>query len=253
MAAKIIALIQARMGSTRLPGKVALELKGSTVLEQVFNRVSSSKLINEAILVTTLHKSDLPLVCLCANKNIRVFCGSEEDVLDRFYQAAKIIKPDHIVRITADCPLMDPEVIDIVVKKHLDSNSDYTSNVLVESYPDGLDVEVFTYNALEQAWKDADKKSDREHVTLFMRNNADRFKLCSVENNINLSSLRWTLDEPEDYDFIQKLYDFFDKKSLFGMNEVLSVMEKHPSLGKINNKITRNEGLLTSLNKDRRI
>ena len=215
MAEKIVAMIQARMGSTRLPGKVLMSLGNSTVLEHVIKRVTLAKLVNEVVLVTTLNLDDLPLVRLCSELNIRVFSGSENDVLDRFYQAGKLLKPDHIIRITADCPLMDSDVIDLVVQRHLDSGADYTSNVLKETYPDGLDVEVFKYSALEKAWKEAVKTSDREHVTLYFRNHPDFFILYSVENNINLSTHRWTLDEPKDYEFIQQIYNSFPEKKIF--------------------------------------
>jgi len=251
MAQKIIVMIQARMGSTRLPGKVALPLGGTTVLEQVVERVSMAKTVNEVLVITTLSHHDLSLVKLCSGGNIRVFCGSEEDVLDRYYQAAKLIKPEHIIRITADCPLMDFKVIDLVVKKHLESGADYTSNVMHETYPDGLDVEIFTYKTLEKAWKEAVKKSDREHVTLYIRSNPETFKLHSVENPVDLSHLRWTLDEPEDYEFISKVYSSFGSDKFFGMEEVISLLEKDPTLVTVNKDIQRNEGLLKSLKEDK--
>lgn len=250
MAEKIVAMIQARMGSRRLPGKMSLPLGDSTVLEQVLDRVSRSEKLDEVVLVTTIDKSDLPLVRLCSQKNIRVFCGSENDVLDRYYQAAKIIKPDHVVRITGDCPLMDPDVIDCVIKRHLESNADYTSNVLKESYPDGLDVEIFSFAALKKSWEEAELKSDREHVTLYIRNNPESFKLLSVENETDLSSLRWTLDEEADYLFITKIYNLLDKSDSYGMGSVLNIICSNPSLGEINNNITRNEGLMKSLKED---
>jgi len=253
MAKKIIAFIQARMGSTRLPGKVALPLGNSTVLEQVVNRVSRAKMVDETILVTTLSLKDLDLVKLSAVNKIRVFCGSEEDVLDRYYQAAKLVKPDHVIRITADCPLMDSKVIDLVVGKHLESGADYTSNVLKETYPDGLDIEVFKFEALKKAWKESVKTSDREHVTLYIRNNPKIFKLLSVENTFDTSQHRWTLDEPKDYEFIKGVYSHFSHTEYFGMADVLNLLEKNPSLLTINQDITRNEGLIKSLKEDKEI
>jgi len=251
MAKKIVAMIQARMGSTRLPGKVAMPLGNSTVLEQVVKRVSRAKTVNEVILVTTLSFDDLALVRVCADRNIRVFCGSENDVLDRYYQAAKLVNPDHIIRITADCPLMDPSIIDLIVNRHLKSDVDYTSNVLKETYPDGLDVEVFKFHALEKAWKESKKISDREHVTLYIRNNPDLFQLNSVENKNDMSSLRWTLDEPQDYDFLQKVYQAFDGNETFGMDDVMTLLQKKPYLLEINQDIIRNEGLLKSLKEEK--
>jgi len=246
-----LCIIQARTGSTRLPNKVLMNLAGKTVLEHVVSRVQKSHKISEVVVATTISISDLNIVKLCAEKGIRVFCGSEEDVLDRFFQVAKLLKPKNIVRITADCPMMDPEVIDFIITKHSKEDADYTSNTLVESYPDGEDVEVFKFSALAKAWQDANLKSEREHVTPFIKKHGDFFKHSSVVCEKSLSSKRWTLDNSEDYEFISKIFKaLYDKNNYFGMDEILAFLEEHPDLEMINSSITRNEGYQKSLNED---
>ena len=141
----IIAIIQARIGSTRLPRKVLMELEGKTVLERVVERVKYSKLIKDVVVATTILKDDLEIVKLCSNIGISVYCGSEENVLDRYYQTARLFKAEHIVRITSDCPLIDPKIIDEVINLHQRKKSDYTSNTIKKTYPDGQDVEIFTF------------------------------------------------------------------------------------------------------------
>ena len=248
---KYLALIQARSGSTRLPGKVLLMLEGSTVLEHVIERVCAVKTVDEAIVVTTLSFDDLPILRLCAEIGTRVCTGSEFDVLDRFYQCCKIVRPQNIVRITADCPLLDPAVIDKVIGEHDRCGSDYTSNVLVETYPDGEDVEVFTFQSLEKAWKEAQLASEREHVTPYIRNHPELFRLASVENDCDLSRKRWTLDTDKDYVFISNIYSrLFLKKRLFGMIDVLELLEKEPELERVNRNIRRNEGYEQALKQD---
>ncbi len=191
---KIIAIIQARVNSTRLPKKVLLNLEGRTVLEHVIKRVRKSKLISETIVATTINKEDLEIVKLCTKIGVKVFCGSENDVLDRFYQISKLIKPNHIVRITADSPLIDPKIIDLIIEKHLQENADYTSNDLKDSFPDGEELEICTFEALKKAWKNANLSSDREHVITYIVNRPKEFKLTNVENDVDLSKERWTLN-----------------------------------------------------------
>lgn len=248
---KIIAIIQARLGSTRLPGKVLLDLEGRTVLEHVFRRVKSSKLVTDVIVATTINKEDLNIVKLCGNLGINVYCGSEDDVLDRYYQTARLFGADHIVRITSDCPLIDPVLIDEVITLHVREKADYTSNTIKETYPDGEDIEVFTFKALKEAWKKANLSSEREHVTPFMRKNP-AFKLVNHEYNKDLSHKRWTLDNPEDYEFIKSIYkNIYNKNPGFSMMEILEFIDKNPDIEKINQHINRNEGYLKSLKEDK--
>lgn len=251
MEKKIICIIQARFNSVRLPGKIFLDLDGKTVLERVVERAKRSSLIDEIIVASTINKDDLRVVELCRDKGINIFQGSEDDVLDRFYQAAKLINAENIVRITADCPLIDHKIIDMVIKKHLDSSSDYTSNILKETFPDGEDVEIFTFKTLEKAWKEAKLLSEREHVTPFIKKNPGIFKITNVGNNEDLSKYRWTIDEPKDYKLIKMIYEYFSGKKVdFGMLDVLEFIHNHPELEAINADIIRNEGYLNSLQKD---
>lgn len=249
---RIVAIIQARMGSTRLPGKALLKLEGKTVLEHVIERVKKSSLIQEVVVATTIVKEDLKIVSLCSAKGIRVYCGSENDVLDRYYQAARLLETDHIVRITADCPLIDPKIIDRVVQLHLSKKSDYTSNTIRETFPDGEDVEVFTFGALKEAWNNAKLCSEREHVTPYIRNRSDLFKLVNLDCIRNLSQKRWTLDEERDYKFIKLIYkNLYRKNRAFGMEEILKFLKQHPEYENINKEIKRNEGYLKSLREDK--
>ena len=243
-----VALVQARMGATRLPGKVMMDLAGKPVLQHVVERVQASKLIDEVIVVTSFHVRDIPIVEWCSAWKIRVFCGSELDVLDRFYQAAKLLSYNTIVRITADCPLMDPDVIDLVVTEFSQGNVDYVNNSANETWPDGLDVEVFQFSALEYAWEHARLPSEREHVTSYLYNNPTKFSIKIIDHTPSLTGMRWTLDQKEDYEFISRVYfELAQHKGIFGMKHVLSLLQQKPELQGINNTIVRNEGYLKSL------
>jgi spore coat polysaccharide biosynthesis protein SpsF (cytidylyltransferase family) len=247
----ILAIIQARMGSSRLEGKVLMDLAGRAVIEHVYNRVKRSKYIDEVIVATSIEENNLPLISLCSKKQIRIFCGSENNVLDRFYQIAKLIQPDQVVRITADCPLHDSGVIDQVIEAHFKNSADYTTNCLLCTYPDGLDVEVFNYDVLEEAWNSANLPSELEHVTPYIKNSG-KFKLHNVTNDVDYSSKRWTLDEKQDYVFIKEVYKSFHPRLDFSFEEIINFVENNKELEQINNHINRNEGLIASLEKDKR-
>jgi spore coat polysaccharide biosynthesis protein SpsF len=248
----VTAIIQARTGSLRLPGKVLLDLEGMPVLGRIIERVKLSRLCDEIVVATTNSRADLEIVKLCADIGAGVFCGSEDDVLDRYYQAARSLKTDHIVRITGDCPLIDPAVVDEAIELHLNKSADYTSNTLKETYPDGEDVEVFTFNALENGWKNAKLLSEREHVTPFLKKNPHLFNQASLELKADLSAKRWTLDNPEDYEFIKAVYsNLYHKNKRFGMKEIIGFLEQNPGIEKINQGIKRNEGYLRSIRADR--
>jgi len=243
-----VAFIQARMGATRLPGKVLMDLAGKPVLQHVVERVQACKLIDEVIVVTSLCERDIEIVEWCSVRKIRVFCGSEQDVLDRFYQAAKLLPFDTIVRITADCPLMDPDVIDLVVAEFKQRKLDYVNNCGNGTWPDGLDVEVFRFSVLENAWKHGQLPSEREHVTPYIYNNPDKFSIGIIDHTPSLAGMRWTLDQKEDFEFIFKVYSgLAEHKGIFGMKHVLSLLQQKPELQRINNTIVRNEGYLKSL------
>ena len=248
---KVVAIIQARTGSTRLPSKVLHMIKGKTVLEHVVSRVKQCKMIDEVVVATTVEKQDLDIVALCAKMGVSVYCGSEQDVLDRYYQAARLFGADCVVRITADCPMHDWKIIDLVIEKHFENKSDYTSNTIEETFPDGVDTEVVNFGVLEQAWMEADLRSDREHVTPFIRR-MDKFTKYSVKNEINYRDERWTLDEPEDEAFIKEVFDkLYDEDPWFGMDKILELENRYPELRKINKGIVRNEGYFMSLQNDK--
>ena len=247
-----VAFVQARMGSTRLPGKVLLNLVGKPVLQHVLERVQAAEMVDEVVVVTTLQAQDLPIVAWCAHNGIRVFCGSEDDVLDRFYQAAKILMPETILRITADCPLIDPDIIDQVVMLFRTEKADYANNVEHETYPDGLDVEVFRYTALVRAWKDASLTSEREHVTPYIRNHPEFFVVKVLDHDPSLAGMRWTLDQKEDYSFITRVFEELGSVR-FGINQVLELMARKPELMSLNDSIVRNAGYLKSINQDQTV
>lgn len=249
---RIIAIIQARTNATRLPGKVLLNLNGKTVLEQVIERVKKSKLVDEIIVATTISKEDLKIVRLCSAMGIRIYCGSEDDVLDRYYQVARLFKAEHIVRITADNPLLDAGIIDQAIRLHLKEKSDYTSNTLRVTFPDGEDVEIFTLRSLRLAWVNARLSSEREHVTAYIKKHPEIFKLKNFTYLKDLSQKRWTLDQREDYKFMNIIYKKLGKKNTyFSMHEILEFLDKHPKFELINSRILRNEGYLKSLKEDK--
>ena len=211
---KIVAITQARIGSIRLPGKVLKKIGDETLLDIHLNRVLGAKCIDELVLATTYHEKDDSIAKIGKQRGISTYRGSEEDVLDRYYQAAKSTGADIIIRITSDCPLIDPLVIDKILMEHLKHKKDFTSNIIARSYPDGMDVEIFNMNVLERAWKESTTKSDREHVTHYIWKNSDLQKKnlftahnVAAENNINHSDIRMTLDYLQDYEMFKKLID----------------------------------------------
>lgn len=251
---KIAAIIQARYGATRLPGKVLMKVAGKTMLEHVVERVKKAKSLDGAIVATTTSDKDAEVAAKAQDLGVKTFRGSENDVLDRYYQAAARYGLEHVVRITADCPLMDPKVIDHIVENYFRSRADYCSNTLEETYPDGEDVEAFGFKALERAWKEAKLPSEREHVTPYIRKNPALFKLVSVKYKEDLSSKRWTLDEPRDFDFLSSVISsLYPVKPDFGMNDVIDLLKKNPRLEDMNKGIIRNEGYLKSLEIDKKM
>lgn len=251
--AEVLAIIQARMGSTRLPSKALIPIvNGKGALELMLERVSKADSIDRIIVATTIAKGDDKLVELCKNLGFEVFRGSKDDVLDRYYQAANSFgKPDVIVRLTGDCPFHDPVVIDKVVRFFLDSDFDYVCNIDPPTYPDGLDCEVFSFVALENAWLNAALKSEREHVTPYIRKNPAIFKKGNVKNKEDFSGKRWTLDNEEDLQFLKEVYGYlYDRGKLFSMQEVLQYLQENPAVEQLNSHIARNEGYAKSLQQD---
>lgn len=247
---KNLIIIQARMDSSRLPHKVLKEICGKPMLEHVIERVERSRKTENVLVATTKKRKDDAIEDLCKKKGIICYRGSENDVLDRYYQAASLYRPQNVVRITADCPLADAEVIDKILGIHEAGNYDYTSNTLVETYPDGLDVEVFTWKALEEAWEKADLKSEREHVTPYIKFKGD-FKRHSVERTPSLADKRWTVDTEQDFDKILQIYEaLYSQNPDFHMQDVLDFLNVHAEIEKLNEGIIRNEGYLKSLAED---
>lgn len=246
----IIAIIQARMNSTRLPNKVMAEISGHPLLYYVCYRARKAVTVNDTVVATTTHIADNAIAEFCRQEGIPCFRGSEEDVLDRYYQAAKVFSADAIVRLTADCPLLDPAVIDRVVGVFRAGDYDYVSNTIEASYPDGLDTEVMKYTALERAWIEACLKSEREHVTSYIWKHHDLFHIMNVKNEVDYSAIRWTVDEPEDLVFIQRIYEHFGSSAECSWQEVISFLHENPRLISINDAFQRNEGYTKSLREE---
>jgi spore coat polysaccharide biosynthesis protein SpsF len=234
---KTLAIIQARMGSTRLPGKVLKDLGGQTVMARVLRRVSRMRAVDEMIVATTSGTADDPVVGEASRNGVPVYRGSDEDVLDRYYQAACLSKADVIVRITADCPLIDPGVSDRVIDKFLDVRPDYASNTLERTYPRGLDTEVASFATLQRAWEYAREPYQRAHVTPYIYQNGRQFRLFSVKGIENYSHHRWTLDTPEDLEFLRGVYAKLSGNEDLGWQDVLKIVESDPALSAINRHI----------------
>lgn len=248
---EILAIIQARTGSTRFPGKVLLPLEDKTVLEHVVLRVKKSKKINKVLVATTTKRKDKKIADLCKKKGFNLFRGSSDDVLDRYFQASKLYKAKYIVRVTADCPMIDPQIIDKVIQEYFETRSDYIG-IEENSVPDGEDVEVFAFEALKFAWENARLASEREHVTPFIKKHPEKFKITLWKSDQILGDKRWTLDEPEDYKFLKIIFKkLYPKNPFFGVEEIIDFLKKNPEIEKINSHIGRNEGLQKSLREDR--
>lgn len=248
---KLVAILQARCSSSRLPNKVLSPLFGVPMLLRQIERVKRSRLIHTLVIATSVDASDDGLAELCRTKNIDCFRGSLNDVLDRFYQAAVKYDSTDVVRLTGDCPLADPEVIDRTIQAYLDAGVDYASNALEPSYPDGLDAEAFRFAALDRAWKEARLTSEREHVTPYIYHHPEQFRVLNVKHEQDLSHLRWTVDNPEDLQFVTRVYQtLYPDKPDFGMADVLRLLGENPSLGTVNAHHQRNEGYVLSLARD---
>lgn len=234
---KIAAIIQARMGSTRLSGKVMKEIHDKTVLSHVIERVSQSELIDNIIIATTTLERDNVIENEAIKCGVKVFRGSEEDVLSRYYYAAKENNIDVVVRITSDCPLIDPIVVDEIIGCYLSNDYDIVtnagSNLSQRTYPRGLDTEIFSFKKLENAFNNAKEKYQREHVTPYIYENSGR--TYYYKNTIDYSKYRWTLDTVEDYELLEKIYDrLYKNRHNFYLEDIISIFEKDSNLFKIN-------------------
>lgn len=247
-----ILITQARTGSTRLPGKVLKEINGKSLLQIHLDRLKKCKMISEIVVATTTKQEDQVIYDKALELGFSASRGSESDVLDRFYQSVMDKKADWIVRVTSDCPLIDPVLVDKVIDFVRNNNKDYGANILVENFPDGQDIEVFKFSALESAWKNAKLLSEREHVTPYIRNNTDvkggnLFSAINYPCDFDFSKIRMTVDEFRDFELIKILINDLgtDKSWLEYTNYIIQ-----NNLTEINDSIIRNEGLLKSLKND---
>jgi spore coat polysaccharide biosynthesis protein SpsF len=236
---KTIAIIQARMGGTRLPHKVLMDLGGETVLARVIRRLSRSRMVSEIIVAATDCSRDDAIVLECQRLGVLCFRGSEHDVLDRYYQAARATVAEHVVRITSDCPLIDAELVDDTVRVFVEQQADYASNVFPRTYPRGLDAEVFTVAALDRAWRQAREPYQREHVTPYFYEHPEIFRLAFIKSNFDSSAYRWTLDTAEDLELLRNIYARFGNQDNFGWREVVMLMKREPELAELNAHVTQ--------------
>lgn len=248
-----VAIIQARLGSTRLPGKVLRPIAGRPMLWHIVKRVGAAPGIDGVVVATSDRANDRPLRDFCASEGIHCFAGSEEDVLDRFFRAAQETKASHLVRITADCPLADPEIIGRVVSTTVSGGYDYAAvatgagaaKLREGRYPDGLDAECMRSSVLETAWREATHQLDREHVTPFIWRNTNRFKCTQLLSPVDYSTLRWTVDNQSDFDLVARIYDaLYRPGETFGMQDVLSFLSQHPDVSRLNSQFVGTEGYL---------
>ena len=235
--AKTTIMVQARTGSRRLPRKVLAKIEGKPMIWQIINRLKKVKLADQIILITTTKSEDKILLKIAEKNNIFAFAGSINDVLKRHFYCALKFKADPIIRITSDCPLIDPSLIDKMIKFYQKNNYDYVSNTLSPTYPDGLDVEIFSFAILRKLVKLTKAKSDREHVTSYIRKHQNKFKIYNYQNRKDLSSFRWTVDEKNDLKFVRKIYAKKRPKLIFSSRQVLTILSKHPDLKEINKGI----------------
>jgi spore coat polysaccharide biosynthesis protein SpsF (cytidylyltransferase family) len=244
--------MQARMSSTRLPGKVMLRVdEKNPVLYYVIKQISESKLCDKLVIATTTSLEDEKIVKFAKDMNISCFRGSVEDCLDRYYQCAKEFSLSTIVRITCDNPLIDPALVDDAILFYKSNSYDYVTNCRERTFPQGTEVEIFSFSALEKAWKEAKKYSEREHVTPYFYNNPDQFKIFNIRNNENLSHLRWTVDRKEDLEFVKNIVSKI-KKSPILMSDILKLLKMEPGLININKNYVMDEGYLKSLKEDQK-
>jgi spore coat polysaccharide biosynthesis protein SpsF len=241
---RVVAIVQARMSSTRLPGKVLMDIAGMSMLGRTIRRVSRARLVTQVVVATTTEESDNPLIKHCETNGWKYFRGSQEDVLDRYHSAALAFNADTIVRITSDCPLIDPIIVDAVLEEYfrLEDEVDYLSNMLPRrTYPRGLDTEAFAFSALELAWKQDTDPSLREHVTQYIVRHPEIFRIRGIMNDIDYSAMRWTVDTAEDLRFVRTVYENFQDDK-FTWKELVGFLEAHPEITDIN-KVVKQKSL----------
>ena len=248
---KIGCIIQARMGSTRLPGKVMMNVEDQKpVLYFVIKQLQECKLIDKIIVATTTNEEDEEIVNYIKNLGIDCFRGNPKDVLDRYYQCAKEYSISSVVRIPSDKPLIDPEIVDKVISMFENNSYDYITNFLPNpTFPSGTEVEIFSINALKKAWENAKLPSEKEHVTPYFSNHQDEFKITHIKNSENLSHLRWAVDKMEDLKLVRKIVSKIKKRPIL-MKNIVDLFSKEPELTEINRNVNRKEGDTKSLKED---
>jgi spore coat polysaccharide biosynthesis protein SpsF len=247
---QVVAIIQARMSSTRLPGKVLKEACGRPLLWHLIYRLRKAGTIEGIVLATSRLDDDKILMEKAREWGVKAGAGSPDDLLDRYYQAAREFNADPIVRITADCPLIDPRIVDQVVGEFL-KLKDYDHVGTDGTFPDGLDTGVYSFRAIEKAWREAKLPSEREHVGPYIGNHPELFRNKAISYRQNLSHLRWTVDQEEDLMLVREIFGrLFHEGEMFYTEDILKLLEQEPRLLKINSHITRNEGYLKSLAHD---
>lgn len=243
-------IIQARMGSSRLPGKVMEKLdQNNTVLSYVIKQLKHSKFLDDIFVATTSLSQDKIIVDFLESEGIKYFCGDEEDVLDRYYQCAKKFSISEIVRIPSDKPLIDPNIVDKCIEIFLSKKYDYVTTFLEPSFPYGTEVEIFSFDALEKTWKNAQLPSEHENVTPYIYNNREKFQIFNVKNPTDLSHLRWVVDRAEDLELVRQLVSRINKDPIL-TQDILQVFESEPNLAQINSHVKHDEGYQKSLKKD---
>ena len=244
-------IIQARMGSTRLPGKVMMNVEDQKpVLYFVIKQLQECKLIDKIIVATTTNEEDEEIVNYIKNLGIDCFRGNPKDVLDRYYQCAKEYSISSVVRIPSDKPLIDPEIVDKVISMFENNSYDYITNFLPNpTFPSGTEVEIFSINALKKAWENAKLPSEKEHVTPYFSNHQDEFKITHIKNSENLSHLRWAVDKMEDLKLVRKIVSKIKKRPIL-MKNIVDLFSKEPELTEINRNVNRKEGDTKSLKED---
>lgn len=248
---QVLAVLQARCSSTRLPGKVLELINGRPMIEQQISRIRRAQLIHQLVVATSTDPSDDELVDVCSSLGVPVVRGPLDDVLTRFHMALQEHPANHVVRLTADCPLTSPRVIDEIITRHLESGSDYTSNCMHPTYPDGLDAEIMTASTLEWAVENAKPGPQREHVTLSIYSNPEIFTLTDVTNERDLSHLRWTVDLPEDLEFVRNVYAVLEPlKPNFESEDVLDLVESGRVTSRTDESAQRNSSLKRQLAED---
>ncbi|MBI2770093.1 MAG: glycosyltransferase family protein [Burkholderiales bacterium] len=257
---KTAAIIQARMGSTRLPNKVLMPVLGRPLLGWMLERVSTCAEVTDIIVATTTDARDDVIARFVEDAGYKVYRGSEDDVLDRYYQAAQLVQPDAVARITADCPLLDPKVLGSLIRRHADGGADFVSNSepLPSSWPDGMDVSIIGFGALRRAWSEAVKPSDREHVTFYFWNHPEAFTCERVDHDPDWSKYRITIDYPEDFELLKAIIEHFSGSDAGGVNrvsmdEIVAFLDANPAVFGLNEKYTRGLGWKPALERDKQL